>query len=255
MDIIFAEFNLATIIITLCISLFAGFIKGASGFAYPMIMLSGLGVLFEPQQAVAYLIFPLLVVNAIQCLQFGVNEARKIFQKYIRITAILCLFLILSSPLIIILPKSSVYLLVGIPITIVAILQLLGWKFHLQQKHRNSIEYLTGALAGVCGGFAGVWAPLIVPYLLAINPSKKEYILAQGVIYTTGSIVLIVAHLNLSILNLETTPTSLTLIIPSVVGLYIGILFNARLNHHRFRQLVLVILALAGINLIFQGLN
>ncbi len=247
------EFNFTLVLFTIGIAIIAGFIKGSSGFAFPMIMLSGLGVLYAPEQAVAYLIFPLFVVNAIQLFQYGVAEAKKIAREYIRISLVMCVFLIIASPLVIILPKAPLYLILGIPITAIAILQLLGWRLRLPPHYKLRAEYITGVAAGVSGGFAGVWAPLIVLYLLSINVSKKEYILAQGMIYTVGSIALIGAHLNTTILNGYTIPTSMSLILPSITGLYLGIKFSNRLNKRSFRKLVLVVLALAGINLIIQG--
>ena len=99
MDIFVAEFNIAIMVATITLAVMAGFVKGVCGFAFPMIMMSGLGAMFEPAQAVSYLIFPLLAVNVAQLLQFGLKAAKEAVGKYVRITLTLCVFLFIASRL------------------------------------------------------------------------------------------------------------------------------------------------------------
>lgn len=254
MDFGISEINIFQLLVLIFVPFFGGFIKGVTGFGFPMILISGLGVILNPEVAVSFLIFPLLVVNALQMFQFDINRILKAVVQYYRITITLCVCLYLSSPLVLILSKSILFLLLGFPITVIALLQLWGWKPILPVNYRKPGEFITGILAGFAGGFAGVWAPLIVTYLLSLDISKRENILAQGVIYSAGSIILIVAHLNTEILNYQTIPVSLILIVPSVLGLFLGIKVQNRLNSDRFRQFVQFILVLAGVNLIVRGL-
>ncbi len=254
MELGLAEINIFQLLVLIFVPFFGGFIKGVTGFGFPMILISGLGVIFNPELAVSFLIFPLLMVNAVQMFQFEIDRIMKAFVRYYRITITLCLCLYLSSPLVLVLSKSILFILLGLPITVIAILQLWGWKPKLSENYRKPGEYITGIIAGLGGGFAGVWAPLVVTYLLSLDITKRENILAQGVIYFAGSIILIIAHLNTEILNYQTIPTSVVLVVPAIVGLFIGIKVQNELNSDRFRQFVQVILVLAGMNLIVRGL-
>ena len=254
MDFGISEINIFQLLVLIFVPFFGGFIKGVTGFGFPMILISGLGVILNPEVAVSFLIFPLLVVNAFQMFQFDIDRILKAVIRYHRITITLCVCLYLSSPLVLILSKSILFLVLGFPITVIALLQLWGWKPILPDNYRKPGEFIAGIIAGFAGGFAGVWAPLIVTYLLSLDISKRENILAQGVIYSAGSIILIAAHLNTEILNYQTIPVSLILIVPSVLGLFFGIKVQNRLNSDRFRQFVQFILVLAGVNLIVRGL-
>lgn len=49
--------------IVIAVTLFSGFVKGAVGFAMPMIMMSALGSFLTAQQALAVLILPTLFTN------------------------------------------------------------------------------------------------------------------------------------------------------------------------------------------------
>ncbi|MCY3726739.1 MAG: sulfite exporter TauE/SafE family protein [Paracoccaceae bacterium] len=249
-----SEINILQLFVLVFVPFFGGFIKGVTGFGFPMIMISGLGVVFDPELAVSFLLFALLVVNALQMLQFKMDLILKAFARYFRITATLCLCLFVSAPLVLALSKSLLFLILGFPITVIALLQLRGWKMRLPENYQKPGEYIAGVIAGFGGGFAGVWAPLVVTYLLSLDIGKRENILAQGVIYSAGSVILIVAHFKTEVLNYQTIPMSLLLIVPSVLGLFFGIKVQNRLDSDRFRQCVQVILVIAGLNLIVRGL-
>ena len=57
------------------ITLFAGFVKGAIGFAMPMIMMSAFGSVLPATTALAALILPTLVTNIQQVFHQGSAEA------------------------------------------------------------------------------------------------------------------------------------------------------------------------------------
>ncbi len=231
----------------------AAFVKGVVGFAYPMIMISGLSFLLDLEVAVAFLVLPLFVVNAVQALQFGVSKALRMSMRQWPIILSLSLTLLVTARFVIMVPHQFLWLVLGVTITAVASLQLIGWKFVIVQRYRRPAELLAGLGAGVFGGFAGVWAPLIVTYFISIAMSKRQNILAQGVIYTWGAIVLMLAHRTTEVLNAETMRVSALLVVPSVAGLLLGFALNSRLDSPTFRLCIQIALVAAGLNLIAQA--
>lgn len=231
----------------------AGFIKGITGFGYPMIMFSGLSLFFEPATAVACLTFPLLVVNIIQALQFGIRASIHEFRSSALLTIALCISIFLTAPLIHLLQPAQIFAIIGPTITFVAGLQVAGWKFRLAPSLHRFGAAVAGIGSGICGGFAGVWAPLVVIYLLALNIEKNRQILIQGVVYTIGSLALIAAHSRTGIFNSTTLPLSMTLIVPSLLGLWIGSKVLGKMNRKRFVVCTLILLIAAGINLIWRA--
>ena len=63
---IFAEIGPVYLVLAAVIAVFAGFVKGAVGFALPMVMISGLGSFLAPEIALAALILPAVTTNLIQ---------------------------------------------------------------------------------------------------------------------------------------------------------------------------------------------
>lgn len=248
------ELNMAEAILVFLVSVFAGFIKGVVGFAFPMVMIGGLGLILDPALAVALLIFPLFAVNLLQALQGSLSSTLSILKEHIRLISALLTCLFLTAQVVWLFPDGILYTIIGIPIGVVAVLQLAGLKLRLPDHYRNRTEYVTGITAGIFGGFAGVWAPLVVTYLVAIDKSVKHFIQAQGVIYLAGSIMLIAAHFRSGILDGDTTIPSLVLVVPSVAGLAVGTALRNKLNNSKFRTFTLAVLAVAGFNLVLRAI-
>lgn len=236
------------------VALVAGFIKGAVGFAMPMVMISGLSAFFAPELALAGLIVPTLVSNLWQALRQGPRAAAHSALAHWRYLAILLAIILVAAQFVQDLPTSVFLLFLGVPVVIFATLQLIGWRPRLHEGNRRAAEIGVATLSGVTGGFSGVWGPPTVMYLTALDTPKAEQIRVQGVIYGAGAVMLTLAHLRSGILNAETAIFSSALVVPALAGMGLGLLVQDRLDQQRFRKITLVVLVVAGLNLIRRAL-
>ncbi|MXQ08071.1 TSUP family transporter [Alphaproteobacteria bacterium GH1-50] len=237
------------------VAVVAGFVKGATGFAMPMVMISGLGSFLAPEVALAALILPTLVSNLWQAFRQGVAAAWASAREHWRYVTMVALFIALAAQLVTSIPSRALFLILGVPVTIFAILQLSGWRPTVHDGNRRRVEYGVGAFAGTLGGLSGVWGPPTVLYLMAMNTPKRESVRVQGVVYGTGSVMLLGGHMTSGVLNPATLPLSMALVVPAVLGLLIGFVVQDRLDQDRFRTLTLIVLVIAGLNLIRRGLG
>jgi uncharacterized membrane protein YfcA len=111
-----------------------------------------------------------------------------------------------------------------------------------------------GLAAGILGGLTGTWGPPTVLYLIALETPKAKQILVQGVVYGLGSVSLLVGHVQSGVLNLTTLPFSAALLIPAYLGMQVGFRMSDRLNPDLFRKATLIVLIVAGANLVRRGL-
>ncbi len=236
------------------LALVAGFVKGAVGFALPMIMISGLGSFLSPEAALAGLIVPALVTNLWQSLRNGATQALKSIQSHWRYLAILMFCLGFSAQLVTRLPEDTLFLVLGVPVTIFAALQLAGWQLVLDPRNRRRAELGLGAFAGGFGGISGVWGPPTVMYLTALQTPKKEQMRAQGVVYGAGAVMLTLAHLRSGVLNIESAKLSVMLVFPALLGIAIGFAVQDRMSQEKFQRATLLVLVIGGLNLIRRGL-
>nr|WP_216665598.1 sulfite exporter TauE/SafE family protein [Pseudoruegeria sp. HB172150] len=236
------------------VGVLAGFVKGAVGFALPMIMISGLGSFLPPELALAALIVPTVVANIWQSMRDGLAAALESVRRFWVYTAITLVFIATSAQLVRVMPGWVFYLILGVPVTAFALAQLLGWRLVIRAEHRRRAEVMIASLAGFIGGLSGVWGPPTVAYLTALETPKAEQMRVQGVIYGAGSVVLLLSHLRSGVLNGQTLPLSVAMLVPCMIGLVIGYLAHDRMDQERFRRMTLAVLVVAGLNLVRRGL-
>ena len=237
------------------VTLFAGFVKGAVGFAMPMIMMSAFASVLPPQQALAALILPTLVTNVMQAGRQGLGATWGSVRKYRWHIGMVAIFILVSAPLVTVVPQGPMYLLLGLPITAFALWQLAGRSMKLDVHHARRFEIVTGIIGGLYGGISGIWGPPLIVYLLSIGASKADQMRVQGVVFLMGAVILTIAHLVSGVLNPQTLPLSAVLVIPGVVGMVAGLWIHDRLDVAQFRRWTLVLLVLSGLNLVRRGLE
>jgi uncharacterized protein len=92
-----------------------------------------------------------------------------------------------------------------------------------------------------------------VLYLLALGTPRDRQMSVQGVIYGLGSVMLLAGHLQSGVLNARTLPFSAALVVPALLGMWLGFKLGDRFDAARFRKVTLWVLVIAGANLIRRG--
>lgn len=243
------------LLVAAAITLFAGIVKGAVGFAMPMIMISGLASILPADQALAALIAPTLATNLAQVMRAGWRRAWASTVEYRRLLVTLCLVIAVTAQTVPHLPQAALLMALGIAIVLFAATQLAGWQFRFHPRNRTPAEIAAGIVGGVFGGISGVWGPPTIALLLSLDADKHESVRVQGVVYLIGSVMLTAAHLASGVLNAATAPLSLALALPGLTGLWIGFVIHDRLNQQRFRRWTLVVLVITGLNLVRRALT
>jgi uncharacterized protein len=237
------------------VTVFAGFVKGALGFAMPLIMISGFSSFMPTETALAGLVMSVISTNLHQSLRQGWREAWASVVKYRRIIAMTCLGIMISAPLLPILPQKLLLGLLGVPVLAFALVQLMGIPLKIRIEHRTRAEYALGTVGGLYGGISGVWGPPLLVYLLSVGTDKQESVRVQGVVFLLGAVVLLFAHLGTGVLNAVTIPFSAILILPAAVGMLLGFRLQDRLDATRFRRWTQILLAVTALNLIRMSLG
>lgn len=236
------------------VAFFAGVIKGMVGFAMPLIIISGLASLVEPQLALAGLILPTVLSNLWQGFRQGIGPALASLRSFRIFIIVGGVMLAISAQMVRVIPTDLMFLLIGVPVTFFTVLQLAGWRPHLRDDQKPLAEAVVGAIAGAMGGFSGTWGPPTVLFLTALDTPKLDQVRIQGVLYGLGSLVLLVAHIGSGVLRTETLPFALATVPTSLLGMALGLALQDRIDQNAFRRATLVVLVFAGLNLIRRGL-
>ncbi|MER5171673.1 sulfite exporter TauE/SafE family protein [Thioclava kandeliae] len=232
------------------VAVLAGFVKGAIGFALPMIMLSVYASIFDADTALALLILPVTATNVAQALRQGWCEAWKTAVQYRVHLITLLVYIAISANFVTILPQAVAYALLGGPIILYSVSEILGYGFRLHTRHAKRFEFWSSVVGGLFGGISGIWGPPLIAYLMSMKVEKTEAMRIMGVSFFAGGVMLTGAHLMTGVMNAHTFPMSALLVIPSFVGLWLGFRAHDRLNAVMFRRATLFVLMLTGMNLL-----
>lgn len=242
------------IAVAFAVTLFAAFVKGAVGFAMPLIMISAFSGFLPPDLALAGLILPTLITNLSQAFRQGPAAAVETARTYHRFLIGTVLFIALSAQFFEDIPRTAYLLLLGLPVTAFAALQLAGLPLALRLEHRNRAEWGLGIIGGLYGGVSGIWGPPLLVYLLSTGAEKTQMVRAQGVVFLVGSIALLSAHLGTGLMSGGRLAFSALLVVPAQIGMAIGFRLQDRIPQAIFRKLTQALLVISGLNLVRQAL-
>ena len=253
MDWAMAGLELAAFSAVLAVTLFAGFAKGAVGFAMPLIMVSAFSAFLPPEMAVAGLILPTLVTNLFQATRQGLAAAWGSVKTYRRFLIGTVVFILISAPFLTVIPRVAYLLVLGVPVTAFAAAQLIGVPLALPLRHRARAEWGLGIAGGLFGGVSGIWGPPLLVYLLSIKAEKAEMVRVQGVVFLIGAVALLAAHLRTGVADGASLGFSAALVVPAMAGMMLGYRVQDRLDQARFRRWTQGLLVLTGLNLVRQA--
>lgn len=234
----------------LAVTLFAGFVKGAVGFAMPMILVSAFAAFLPQPLALAGLILPTLVTNLSQAFRQGVGPAVATARSYRRFLIATVICIAVSAPFADAIPRVAYLLMLGIPITAFAALQLMGKSLAIHLDHRDRAEWGLGVIGGLYGGVSGIWGPPLLVFLLSTGADKLTMVRAQGVVFLIGAAALLLSHLGTGLANAQSLGFSAALCVPALVGLYLGYFVQDRLDQQRFRRWTQALLVVTGLNMV-----
>ncbi len=236
------------LLIIIVIGFIAGIVKGIVGFALPMILITGLSNFIPIDQALASLILPTIITNFIQSLTISKSSFYKTIINYKVFLFFSSIFLIIGSQLYFVFSTESIMGFIGIILFTYTFSQILG--FQLKFTNNRFLTMIIGSINGILGGISGIWGPLTVSYLMSLKIEKNEQIKVQGIMYSLGSILLLICHLYSGIFNTYTFSISLALVPLCIVGLFIGSIIRNKIKQTTFKTFTLIMILFASINLI-----
>lgn len=155
LDVVFAGLPLSAFLAAIAISLFAGLVKGALGFAMPMVMISGFSSIMPVELALAGLALPTLVTNISQAFRQGSAAAFASVKVYWRMLLALVVLLLISAQMLSFLPHAVLLAILGGPIVAFAVLQLMNIPLRVRVDRRRRAEWISGAVGGCMAGCRG----------------------------------------------------------------------------------------------------
>ena len=241
------------LLIAAAVFLLAGIVKGVIGIGLPTISITLLAQFVDPRVAIAMVLIPSLISNSWQVWQGGnILRPAKLLWPYV-VTMMIAMYI--TSLFAAAAPVDLMVTGIGVVVVLWTLTSL--WKAppKLPDHLDPVVQPVAGVLAGLLGGMSGIWSPSMVVYLLARRVNKEEFIQFTGFIILFGTLPLTLGYITTGLLNRETALASALMVVPVLVGLFIGRKLRHRINNEQFFKVLLVAFCLMGLHLMWRGLG
>tara|TARA_B110000503_G_scaffold141235_1_gene234134 strand:+ start:807 stop:1550 length:744 start_codon:yes stop_codon:yes gene_type:complete len=240
------------ILIIIIISIFlGGIIKGAVGIGMSMFSVPIIAFFIPPTTSIMLLCCPVLITNILQ-IQFrkGIGSYR-----FLAMFISLVIGLIIGGKLILEIDFSTISQIMASLIIVSVTINFLGINFiKIKPVLEKKVTIILGFFSGIIGGLSSMYAPLIIAYLVSVNLEKEFFIRTVATMYFIGSLILYPFFIYNDLGTMVDLLISLLLIIPALIGQYLGTKIRHRISDNFFRKGTFLILFIIGVSLLLKNI-
>lgn len=229
----------------------AAFVKGAIGIGFPTVGTPLLTLFLDVKVAVAVLVIPNIVMDAIQVRRRGQlgGTARRLRV----LLAFTMVGTVLGTRILVALTARQVTLVLGGFVLAFVVLNLTRFRPRVPTTWEPWLSPLVGLLAGMLGGVTNaVGTPLIV-YFYALAMDKHEFVRSVALTFLVAKIVQLGALTVYGLLGGAVVLGSVALTLVGLAGFAAGLRVQDRVDQETFNRAVLGFLAAVGLWLLVRA--
>lgn len=228
----------------------AGLVKGVVGLGLPTIVLGMLTVPLGITQAIAVLLVPSLVTNAVQ--GFSGPKAMANAKRFWPLLAAASLGILVGTGALARSSGSGPAVALGVLIALHGAISLLAPPLPHPGRHERWLSPLTGLANGLITGFTGSAILPGVLYFQSLGLDKERLVQGMGLLFCVSTAVLMVAFTRYELLTAELALLSTLALAPALLGLWLGAKVRRRIAEERFRRLLFVALIILGVGIVWR---
>ena len=229
----------------------AGTVKGVIGLGLPTVAMGLLGLAMSPAQAAALLIVPSTVTNLWQLAVGG--HLRALLRRLWPMQLMIFIGTLLGSVWLGIDSGAWAAHALGVALLVYALYGLCHPGLHLAPRHERWLGPLCGLVTGIITAATGVFVIPAVPYLQALGLHREQMVQALGLSFTVSTLALAVGLAGQGALGGEALGASLVVLIPALLGMWLGQCLRQRISAVLFKRCFFIGLALLGAHLALNG--
>ena len=243
--------DLGTILRGAVVVLVAAFLKGIVGFGFPTTSTSVLALFVDVKTAVALVIIPNIVMDALQMARRGhvLATARRLAPLLVAGAV----GIVLGTKLLVMLPAWTATLVLGLFTLGFVALDAMSWAPRIAPESERTVGPLAGLVSGIVGGLTNTPGTVLVMLFYALGFPKDEFVRSIALSFVTLKVVQLGAVSHFGLMSWRILGLSLGLTAVALVGFYAGLRVQDRLDQRRFNRAVLIFLAATGLWLVVRS--
>ena len=226
-------------------------IKGLTGIGFSTSCLSIMALRLDLKVAIPLVIFPSIVSNLAVMIQAGRfrHAVKRFWPFYIASVPGLLLGLSILLSIDINIAKA----ILGLILMSYAIWALSNASYALSNRWERNLKLPAGFLTGFINGLTGSQVMPSLPYLLALDIEKNDFVQAINISFTLSSLIMLIGMNYSGHLSTITSTLATLGIVVVLTVLYLAGQIREKLSGTSHRRLVLIFLLLTGLVLIFKA--
>ena len=231
--------------------LLAALVKGAIGFGFPTLGTPLLSLVMDVKAAVVVLILPNIVMDGLQFLRRGAPIAT--VKRFALLLVFGAVGTVVGTRLLIALSSRTATLVLGAFILAFVALAVTGVTPRVAPRWEPVLSPVAGFAAGIVGGITNVPGTPLVMYFHALRLDKHEFVSSVAFTFVVYKIAQLGAVAYFGLLSPARIGTSVGLTLVALLGFWLGLAVQDRLEQGTFNRAVLVFLGLLGLWLVWRS--
>jgi uncharacterized membrane protein YfcA len=234
------------------ICLLGGMLKGSIGFGFPLMAVPAMALFLGPKAAVLLVAVPVLVTNTQVVVRKPLEPA--LMRRLLPAIVMTVLGTIVGALLLGVVDPRFVGLLIGVSSITFSLLAVFKVNPSIGPAFELPAALLAGGVGGFLSGATGIFGPVMAIYLTALRFEKWPFVYGLTLLFVTGNVVQVLSYVQQGLYSWGLILASALLIPAALLGQWLGFKIQDRLDPVAFRRVVVVVVALSGLNLIWRSL-
>ena len=208
-------FDTTTVVVGVAL-LLAAFVKGTTGFGFPLIATPMVALLLDIRTAIAILVIPNMVMDIGQIFRGGFpGEILRRFSRLLVLTAVGVFF---GTKVLVMLPLWILNLSLAAMVFIFVATDLLRLDFRISPRTERVMSPVLGLAAGFLNGMTNAAGPPLAIYLYGLRLPKTEFVRSIATIFFITKLSQLVAVSTWNLFNFSTLRLSLQVTLFCLLG-------------------------------------
>lgn len=233
--------------------LLAAFVKGTTGFGFPLIATPMVALLLDIRAAITILIIPNIVMDVAQIFRGSFPGAIIKRFKWLLLLTVLGVFL--GTKVLVMLPLWALNLSLGVMVLVFVVSNFLRFEPAIPPRLERLSSPIVGLAVGFLNGMTNAAGPVLASYLYSLKLPKTEFVRSISTIFMITKISQLAAVSTWNLFTFETLRLSAGVTVFVLLGFYFGLKTQDRVNQKTFNRGLLVILFAIGVMLVARGLR